>query len=63
MILYMVETAWTEVPFEHEYDAVRAFWMVGQYHNLHIDREEVRQSLEKRGKYEKFPLSIKKIEL
>lgn len=43
---------------ETEQDAVNALWLLGSYHGLTIEPEQVRKGLETDGYYECFPLAV-----
>ncbi|MBR2949026.1 MAG: hypothetical protein IKC46_04105 [Lachnospiraceae bacterium] len=47
--------------FLTEEDAISTLWLLGQYHDLDIDKNIVKRALKKDGYYEAFPLVIKAI--
>lgn len=44
--------------FESEKDTISAVQLIGLYHEIHINREEVKRSLEEKSYFEAFPLAI-----
>lgn len=48
--------------FKDDDDAINALWLLGRYHDLEINHDEVKNSLNKRGYYEIGILSIIKAE-
>lgn len=42
-------------------DAVNAIWLLSFYHGFEVNKTKARNSLDKHGFYEEFPLSIKRL--
>ena len=49
---YAVNTDFGGATFETEHDAISAFSLVAQYHDIEINKDQVRKILEKEGYYE-----------
>ncbi|MCB7317552.1 hypothetical protein [Lacrimispora sp. 210928-DFI.3.58] len=60
--MYEVHCNYGSSLFRDEEDALNALWMVGLYHGISIDREQVKRELEGKSYYENFPISIVKAE-
>lgn len=46
--------------FATEDDAIMALQMLGKYHKMNIQPSEVKEQLNKKGSYERYPLVIRK---
>ena len=55
---YEVHSNYGGATFKNEYDAITALWLLGAYHDVEIEREEVKKALERDCYFETFPLSI-----
>lgn len=48
--------------FYSQQDAIQAINMLAPYHDLILDEEMIKRQLEKIGYYEKWPLSIQRVQ-
>ena len=55
---YEVHSNYGGATFKNEDDAITALWLLGAYHDVVIEREEVKKALEMDCYFEAFPLSI-----
>lgn len=55
---YEVHSNYGGATFKNEDDAITALWLLGAYHDVEIEREEVKKTLERDCYFETFPLSI-----
>lgn len=57
---YEVHSNFGSALFESENDAISALWLLGSYHDIEINRDNIKRALEKEGYFEAFPLAITK---
>lgn len=60
---FEVNSNYGGAPFETQKDAINALFLLSHYHNVDINREEIKKALEEKGFYEvptAASLSIKK---
>lgn len=55
---YEVHSNYGGATFKNEDDAITALWLLGAYHEIEIERETVKNALERDCYFEAFPLSI-----
>lgn len=58
--MYEVYSNYGSALFETENDAINALFLLGHYHGININHDEVKTALEKSGMFEIFPLVIQK---
>lgn len=56
--MYEIHCDFGAASFNNEDDAISALWLLGKYHNIEIDFKTVKEGLENKAFYEKFPLPI-----
>lgn len=56
--MYTVYSDHGSALFETENDVANALFLLGHYHGMDIDPEEVRKILRKDGRFDSFPLGI-----
>lgn len=50
--MYQVHTNYGAGIFTNENDAITALWLIGSYHDVKINRKEVKKELERNSFYE-----------
>lgn len=59
-IIYELHVNKTDMPFVNEADAINALVLLGSYHDLDIDKEAVKKSLDEHDLYVAYPLAVGK---
>lgn len=63
MSVFEVTSSHAHAVFKDENDAINALWLIGFYHDFNIDYKAVKQALDDKNYYEKFPICIVKADV